>query len=124
MPNFAHAVLAGHLGKDPETRQAGSTTVTSFSLAVNTGLGERKVTTWWNISIFGKRGEKAAELLRKGTAVIVSGEPQLRTYQGQQGEGKSLDLKADNWTFATAKVEAMKPADSGPQPAFDDDIPF
>ena len=127
MPNFASATITGHLGRDPETRQAGSSSVTSFSVAVNTGYGERKTCTWWNVSVWGKRGETAAQHLHKGDAVTISGEPALRKYESNGEERQSLDIEAHQWAFAGGKPEGQQAApqrSAAPEPEFDDDIPF
>lgn len=127
MPNHATAVLAGHIGSDPEMKHTPSgTAVCNFSLAVNTGYGDRQVTTWWRVSLFGKRAESAGKHLSKGSAVIVDGEPQNRKWQDKDGQDRySLEITANNWSFAGGKP-ADKPAASGgaPDQDFEDDIPF
>ena len=46
MSSFANAVLMGRLGRDPELKTVGNgTSLCTFSIAVNTGFGEREVTT-------------------------------------------------------------------------------
>ena len=129
MPNFANISIAGHIGGEIETRDAGSTTVTNFSVAVNTGYGERECCTWWRVSVWGKRGQAAQEHLEKGSAVIVSGEPQNRKYDGKNGEAYSLEIGNADWTFAGAKSQAGQSrapaASSAPDNGgFDDPVPF
>lgn len=65
MPNFSQVQLIGHLGREPETRslQSGDT-VTNFSLATNVKRNQDDITTWWNCSMFGKRGLTLAQYLR------------------------------------------------------------
>lgn len=137
MPNFCNIIVTGHLGKDPETRDVGQTSVTGFSLAVNTGFGEKKTTTWYNVSIFGKGGERAAQYLSKGDAVTVSGEFMLRPYTDKTGaERMSADIRADRWAFAGSKDQSTNgqpsspPSDTQGGPAggfndgWDDPVPF
>lgn len=108
MPNHSNITITGHLGSDPQTNQAGNTTATSFSVAVNTGYGERKVATWYRVSIFGKRGETAAQHLTKGDAVTVSGELQNRPWTDKDGnERMSLEVNASQWSFAGGKQEGQ-----------------
>jgi len=126
MPNYSNATITGHLGRDPESRAAGNTSVVSFSVAVTTGYGDRKTTTWWNVSIFGKSGEAAMKHLSKGDAVTVSGEAALRPWTDKEGnERQSLDINANQWGFAGSKNES-KPKErvEKHEPEFDDDIPF
>ena len=127
MPKFAHVVIAGHIGGDVETRQAGDNTVTNFSVAVNTGFGERETCTWWRVSVWGKRGLAAKEHLGKGSAVIIEGEPALREYENDGQKRHSLEINNASWTFAGAKSDAGQ---SKAQPAAvtdgfeDSNIPF
>tara|TARA_R110000765_G_scaffold46663_2_gene96211 strand:- start:1442 stop:1831 length:390 start_codon:yes stop_codon:yes gene_type:complete len=129
MSSFANAVLMGRLGRDPELKTVGNgTSLCTFSIAVNTGFGEREVTTWYNVSIFGKRGETAAQYLAKGGAVIVSGEISNRPYKTKDGEQRySLDVNANDWSFAGAKGDNQAPAPAAvPEPVsvVSGDIPF
>lgn len=77
------AVVAGNLGKDSEVRQAGNSTVCSFSVASSTKVKGEEVTTWVRCSLFGKRGEALAEYLTKGKSVCVSGGLTTREYEGK-----------------------------------------
>jgi single-strand DNA-binding protein len=125
MPNHATIVITGHLGSEPETRDAGSSKVTSFSVAVNTGFGERKNCTWYRVSIWGKSGEKAAQYLAKGDAVTVSGEPCNREYEKDGEKRFSLEVNNARWDFAGGKSEdAPKPAAAPVADIPSDDIPF
>lgn len=77
------AFVTGNLGKDAETRQAGSETVTSFNVASNRKAKGNDVVTWIGCSLWGKRGEALKQYLTKGTKVAVSGELSTREYQGK-----------------------------------------
>ena len=119
MPNHASVHLIGHLGRDPEFKfLADGTALLKWSMAVSTGYGEKKATTWWNCTMFGKRGEKLAEMLAKGQAIHVTGEPSLREYDGRDGKRQSLDVRVLDVTLLgreTAKAETA---------ATDEEVPF
>lgn len=86
--------LAGRLGKDAETRQAGNSSVTGFSVAGDTGFGDRKQSHWFNCSLWGKRGEAMQQYLSKGQEVVVIGEYSEREYNGNKyKELNVLDVK-------------------------------
>jgi single-strand DNA-binding protein len=132
--NVAQITIGGRLGKDPEY---GTTTsgkdCTRFSLAVNTGFGERQITTWYNVSIYGKSAKPAAEYLKKGGLAVVWGEVSNRAYTDKSGnERTSLDVSASGWSFAGGKNESApsQPASGGARAAVvddgfgDSDIPF
>jgi single-strand DNA-binding protein len=134
MPNHAQATIMGHLGKDPDVRvsKAGKE-ITSFSIAVNTGYGDNKKATWWNVTCFGKTGEVAAKYLEKGLPVLVTGEPYLDTWEDDDGVTRqTLKLTADRLVLLGSRDEQDAPrkeAKPAPKKAsedapFDDEIPF
>lgn len=90
-----NATIAGNIGKDAVTRNAGSTTVTGFSVAVEQRGKDGKKTQWVNVSFWGKRGEVLAQYLTKGGRVAVAGELTTREYEGKT----YLELEASNVTL-------------------------
>ena len=88
--------IAGNLGKDAEfkTTQSGDP-FCRFSVAVTTGWGDRKATTWWDVTRWGKGAEKLAPLLTKGTKVAMSGEISTREHEGKT----YLQIRADHVTL-------------------------
>ena len=86
MPNFASITLIGHLGRDAEVKfLANGTPVTRFSIAVTTGINDKKVTTWYNASAFGERYAKIAQYMTKGRPVTIVGEPSAREWKSDNG---------------------------------------
>ena len=75
--------VIGRVGKDAVTRQAGSEPVTGLSLAVDSGYGDKKQTLWLDCSLWGKRGEKVAQYITKGSQLGVSGELGTREHDGK-----------------------------------------
>ena len=95
-----HATIAGNIGRDPELKHVGDSTVLEFSLASNTRRkgqdGYEDVTNWVRGSVWGKRGEGLARILGKGSYVIVRGELTVREYTRKDGgAGYSLEMRAD-----------------------------
>lgn len=117
--------IAGGIGRDAVIRRTNDgDAITGFSVGVNDGYGDKKRTIWFDCSIFGKRGEKLADYLTKGSRVVVSGEFGTREY-----EGKTY------FTVRVSEIELMgggerkestaqqeKP--SGEPWGLDDEIPF
>ncbi|HXE08320.1 MAG TPA: single-stranded DNA-binding protein [Acidobacteriaceae bacterium] len=81
--------LAGNIGRDASTKTVGDTTVTNFSLAVNTGFGEKKSTLWVGCALWGARGQKLEQYLTSGTKVAVSGDIDVRAYAAKDGTPKA-----------------------------------
>ena len=101
MPNYAQATIIGHLGRDPEQRfTQGGDSVVSFSVATSRKRKDEETTTWWRVTMFGKRGETLAKYLGKGDPVLVSGEPFIREYEAKDGQMRqSLELVANDFAF-------------------------
>lgn len=77
-------IVAGRLGKDSELRQAGNSQVLSFSVAGDTGFGDRKQSHWFECSLWGNQGAALQQYLKKGQQVSIVGEFSEREYQGKQ----------------------------------------
>lgn len=64
--------LLGYVGQEPEAKiLENDTFVLNFSLATSTGWGDKKVTTWWRVSMFGERAEKLSPHISKGTPLLL-----------------------------------------------------
>ena len=130
-------VIAGRLGRDAELREAGGTSVCSFTVAVDYRDGRDKKTNWWRVSLWGKRGEALSQYLTKGTSVTVSGEFSLSEYDGKP----QLNIRANDVTMHGGRSEGGQErqerqssggSDWGQKPAgnagfaedLSDDIPF
>jgi len=128
--------FTGRLGRDAESKYLPTgTAVLEFSVAVDTGFGDKKRSFWLKCAMFGDRGTKLAQYLTKGQQVAVSGEFDPRPYQAKDGAEKiSLELRISaveliggkNDTQQSQPEQAPKPAPKPPAPKFDDDddIPF
>jgi single-strand DNA-binding protein len=74
----------GRVGRDAVTRHTqGGKAVTGWSLAVDRGWGDNKTTTWLDCSLWGERGEKLGEMIRKGDRLGVTGEIGTREHDGK-----------------------------------------
>ena len=129
MPNLAQITIAGHLGRDAELKDVKGTAVLEWSMAVTTKGGREETTNWYRCALWGTRGEKVAQYLTKGTALIVTGGLVARDYTTKDGkEGYSLDVRVNEFTFAGGGGQqddhAPIPAPAGSPAADDDDIPF
>lgn len=124
------------IGNDPEQKFTGDgTSIVSFNGAVDSGFGDKKVTTWIRYSLFGKRGESVYPYLAKGNQVAVSGELANRKWVDKEGQDRySLEVRVNELTLIGGKQD--KPAQQAPsespapapkKPSFEDmgsDIPF
>ncbi len=135
--------FSGRLGRDSEVKYIPSgTAVLEFSLAVDTGFGDKKYSFWLKCAMFGDRGQKLSQYLLKGQQVIVSGEFSPREYQAGDGSTKvSLELRVNAVELVGGKQQdsgqreepspapaARQQAPAARKPAafddMEDDIPF
>jgi single-strand DNA-binding protein len=88
-------MLAGNVGKDAELRNLGNgDPVLNFSLAIDNGKdrdGNRRDSTWYDCSLFGKRAAGLAPHIRKGDKLTLVGRPTVRVHEGKAYLGISVD---------------------------------
>jgi len=117
---YQKITIVGNLGGDPEMRyMPDGTAVTSFSVATNRGWTDKatgqpvKETTWFRVSIWGRRGEAANQYLNRGSRILVEGrikpDPSTggpRVYTRQDGTvGASYEITASNFEFMSSRNE-------------------
>src|SRR2546430_1865993 len=110
MTNINRVTLTGNLTRDPELRQAGETPVCSMRIAVNdrrkVGGEWQDVAGYYDVTVWGRQGESAAQYLEKGRAVAVDGRLQWREYQDKDGNKRqAVDIVADSVQFLGGKGE-------------------
>ena len=126
----------GNVSKDAEWRHTASgDAVCQFNFALNSGYGDKQVTTWLNCSLWGKRATTLAPMLLKGTKIGITGELTNRPYTAKDGTEKySLEVRIVDLTLLGSKKDAVhetrteskheQPAGSFDDSDIDSDIPF
>jgi single-strand DNA-binding protein len=132
---MAHVIIPGNLGRDAEYKQTQSgQELCRFTVASDSGFGDSKQTTWFDVTKWGKGSRGLADLLRKGSKVTVIGELSTREHEGKT----YLQCRADNITVHSATGEksgghgaarggggdGWTPGNQPPADDLDDDIPF
>lgn len=109
-----------------------------FSLAVDTGWGDNKKTSFFNIVCFGNQAESIEKNVKKGTKIAVRCEAQQNDYTDKNGiTHRSVEFVLREWEFAQAKAENANtsqpepPKESAPTDGFmpmpddlDAELPF
>lgn len=105
--------IAGTIGKDAVLRRTqGGEPVLGFSVAVDDGYGENKTTMWFDVNLWGKRGQSLETHLKKGVRVTVSGE-----FGSRQHENRTFfTCRASDITIQGGGEAKVKPA---PQTGYD-----
>lgn len=126
--------LIGNLTKSPELRDAGGTPVASLRLAVN-GRAKRgeewvDVPNYFNVTVWGRQAELAAEHLEKGRQVAIQGRLQWHQWEAEDGSSRqSVEVVAESVDYL-AKPKGSEPAGQADDDAFvpagagHDDIPY
>lgn len=110
-------VVSGNLTRDPELRQAGATPVLQFGIAVNDRVKDQSgewidKPNFFDVIVWGTRGEALARYLQKGSKVVISGRLRWSQWQTKEGDKRSkVEIVADD-------VEFMSKADAGSQSSY------
>lgn len=94
----AHAHFVGNLTADAEMRYTSAgAAVLEFTLAVNEPRrkdgSDGDPATFWRVTLWREDAETYANLLTKGTRVVVVGRPRVREYETRDGgKGRSPEI--------------------------------
>jgi single-strand DNA-binding protein len=117
---MSQTVIVGNLTDDPELRYTpNGAAVAKFRVAVNRrykdASGEWKDgdTSYFTVNAWRTLAENAAESLTRGANVIVVGRLQMRSWETQDGDKRTVvEIEADevgpSLRWATAKVEKQQ----------------
>jgi single-strand DNA-binding protein len=107
--------ILGRLGKDPETRQVGETSVTNFSVATTERYKDRQgnrqeKTQWHTVSFWGKQGEIIAQYFNKGDQIQVTGTMEYRKWEKDGVNRVSAEIKGQSFNFIGGGKSESAPA--------------
>lgn len=104
MFSLNRAEILGNLTRDPETRSLPSgQTVCSFAVATNRRWRDKEGNTkedtqYHEVTVWGKLGELAAQMLTRGKKVYVEGRLQTTNWEGTDGVKRNkTEIIADNF---------------------------
>lgn len=107
MASFNKVILMGRLTADPELKQVnGGSSVTSFTIAVDRkyNKGEEKQADFISIVAWRQTAEFICKYFGKGSAILVEGELQTRSWTDQQGNKRyATEVVAHEVAFCEAK---------------------
>lgn len=98
-------ILLGRLTKDPETRQAGDTTVARFSVAVDRRYKQDggQAADFPSCVAFGKTAEFISKYFRQGMKIALEGRLQTGSYEKDGVKHYTTDVIAEVVEFAESK---------------------
>ena len=136
MMNINRVTITGNLTKDPEMKMVGENQLTKLRVAVN---GRKKVEGVWaddpnyfDVIVWGKQAENAAQYLSRGRGVAVDGRLNWREWETDDGgKRQSVEIVAQSVQFlggedrpaVEREVVASAPVAAAASVG-EDDIPF
>jgi len=116
--------VTGHVGRDSELKNlAGDNQVLSWSMAYDTGYGEKKKSHWVKCSLFGKRAATLSRMILKGSLVEVVGEPVVGVWKDRSGEPRGqIEMTVMEVKFHGGRAKSDAP--SPRQETDDSEVPF
>lgn len=87
----------GRLTRDAEIRTTPSgATVCRFTVATEYGYGDKKITTFVSVDVWGKQAEWCGNNLKKGDRVAVAGKGYLRKWEKDDKSGAEFTIDASD----------------------------
>lgn len=136
MSSVNRVILLGRLTKDPETRTAGSSNVTNFSVATSESYkdkttGDKKETTEFsNCVAWGKTSDIAGKYLHKGDQVYIEGKLKTRSWEKDGVTRYTTEIMVNSLVLLGGKKsDSATPTNAafvsdGPTDDATDDLPF
>ena len=126
MRGINKAIIAGHLGQDPDVRYSSDgKAVCNISIATKDRFKDH--TEWHRVVAFGKLAEIMGQYLKKGSAVHIIGRLQTRKWEKDGIDRYSTEIIAEEMEMLGGKRtqhDTQPPAASGAAGDGFDDIPF
>ena len=111
MPEINYVIVAGNLTKDPIFRETtNKTPVVNFSVASNRRYKDssnqwQEDVCYVGIVAWNRLAESCKERLKKGSAVLIDGELQSRSWKTDDGHNRSIvEIKARRIQFLNKRV--------------------
>ncbi len=140
LPQLNRILIAGNCTWDPEVRytQSGSA-LTRFGMASTRRYPDAKTPGEWkedtcfvNVVTWGQLAERLGNTLKKGSAVLVEGRLQSRSWEAEDGQKRTaIEINADRvqvldrrGTGESSPAYAGAPSESQDEPLPADDLPF
>lgn len=102
-------ILIGRTPRKPSLKEGKSgTKYCAFSIATNSGYGDKKQTDWHDITVFGTLAERCSQYIDKGSLVGIEGRISYDKYEKDGKTVKTTKIIANDVTFLSPKGEQDK----------------
>jgi len=116
-------VITGRWTKDIEVKTVQNTSLAKSTIAVDEGYGEKKVTYFFDVDIWGKLADNVSKHSGKGRKVLIEGRLRQESWEKDGQKRSIVKIVAENVEF----LDAPKPTDHLAPPEgtpYDGDLPF
>ncbi len=117
--SYNKITIIGNLGRDPELRYTPQgDAVCDFSVAVNDRKRDKAgewqdVTTWFKVTLWGKKAESASKYLTKGRKAYVEGRLQMEEWTDRDGNTRhTLAIQGSEVQFLDGRGDGGDPESS------------
>lgn len=125
--NTNTVIITGNLTRDVEVRYtANKTPVASFTVACNRqGQDNEQIADFFTCVLWGRSAETLEQYLKKGKSVLVKGRLQTRSYEGKDGQKRTItEIIADGFggveLLGGGQAQNNQPQSSQPRTARND----
>ena len=114
MGSINRVSILGRLGADPETRQAGGSTVCNMRIATDDRWTDRdgnkqEKTEWHRVTAWGRTAEACGQYLRKGSQAFVEGSLETKEWTDKDGNKRyTTEIKARNVVFVGSRGDGQR----------------
>ena len=130
MMGINSVTIVGRAGRDPEVRYFESgTVVANLTMAVNR-MNRNDEPDWFNLEIWGKQAQVAADYLKKGSLIGITGSFKLDSWKDRNtGEDRNKPVvRVDRLELLGSKRDSensnFQNNNFNQQPSNNDEIPF
>lgn len=123
--SYSHVVLVGNVVRDTEIRDAGKSKVADNALAITDNLGGKEVTTFVDITLWGRDAETMQKFCPKGRPILVEGRLRQDKWTDNDGNKRSKTfVNVDRLVLIGTKPTASESPEAVSAATGSDDLPF
>lgn len=122
---FNQVTIMGRLAFDPKcTDTKSGKRMCAMTIPTDTGFGDNKKTTWFNVVCFGKLAENCERYLHKGDGVLCVGEVSLNEYESKGEKKARIEVLTGNIKFLPKSSNSNEQSQGQPIQPMSEDNPF
>lgn len=124
MPYLSKQTIMGHIGKNVESKSTSDTTFHVFTVAVNQGYGDKKITNWYDVTCFRTIPDWKYDLLKKGALVLVTGDFKFTITEKNGKNYPHLNITADTIEVIPKSADAEPEQQASTATEFNENEPI